>query len=142
MSNKKPVVIPETEWEWFGDAGHFVCSQWCRFHLCTKVGEWLVSTVGAYVHPRHGRGSEQQEAAWLKTNWPGEDIGAGRKFETMVFRAGERCAGEECNCGMPEIDGGDVDFRGYNTTHEAAVGHLALCRQYAAEAARKEASHD
>ncbi len=58
--------IPESKWEWFGNAGHFMCSQWCRFHLCTKVGPWLVSTVGEYVHPRHSAGGEQPEAAMAK----------------------------------------------------------------------------
>jgi hypothetical protein len=34
---------------WFGHAGHFICAEWCRFHLCTQVGPYLISTVGEYV---------------------------------------------------------------------------------------------
>ena len=32
--------------KWFGSPGHFICSFDCRFHLCTQVGDYLVSTVG------------------------------------------------------------------------------------------------
>lgn len=117
-----------TSFEWFGSAGHFICGRWCRFHLTTKVGPWLVSTVGEYVHPRHGMGSEQREAEWLKDNWPGEDIGCDRKYETMVFKAGERC---ECGCGLPTIEGSEVDFAGYNDAKSANEGHLRLCDKYA-----------
>lgn len=123
--------IPQNEWEWFGLPGHYICSKWCRFHLCTKVGDWLISTVGAYVHPRHSMGSESKEAEWLEDNWPGEDIGPGRKYETMVFQAGSRCTEDRCNCGMPEIDGHELDSMIYNTAGEAAAGHLELCSQYA-----------
>jgi len=42
----KAAPIPESKWKWFGDAGHFICSQWCQFHLCTLVGKYLISTVG------------------------------------------------------------------------------------------------
>ena len=126
------LVVPQDEWKWFGDPGHFICGRWCRFHLCTEVGEWLVSTVGAYVHPRHGQGSEAKEAAWLEDNWPGEDIGHNRKYETMVFRVTGRCTQEDCKCGMPTFGGEEQDSEGYNTAGEAAAGHLALCLKYAA----------
>ncbi len=124
-------IVPQSEWEWFGDPGHFICGQWCRFHLCTKVGEWLVSTVGAYVHPRHGMGSETKEAEWLMDNWPGEDIGYNRKYETLVFRVTGKCTDEACKCGMPTFDGSETDGEGYGTAGEAAAGHLALCLKYA-----------
>ena len=124
-------MISQSEWKWFGNAGHFICASWCRFHLCTQVGKYLISTVGEYVHPRHGAGSEQVEVQWLKKNWPGEDIGAGRKYETMVFLAGEPCRSIECGCGMPSIDGHDMDSLGYNTASEATQGHIKLCLKYA-----------
>ena len=117
-----------TDWEWFGSAGHFICGQWCRFHLTTKVGPWLISTVGEYVHPRHSGGSELKEDEWLKENWPGEDIGCDRKYETMVFRAGEPC---ECGCGMPRIDGGEErNCAGYNDAKSAREGHIKMCENY------------
>src|SRR5262245_46801635 len=94
-------VVPYRGWQWYGNAGHFICGRWCRFHLATRVGPWLVSTVGEFVHPRHGGGSEIEEARWLRANWPGEDIGLDRKYETMVFRAGDPCETKDCGCGLP-----------------------------------------
>ncbi len=128
-----PVSETETkyqDWEWYGNPGHFLCSRWCRFHLTTKVGPWLVSTVGEYVHPRHS-GSEPKEAEWLKDNWPGEDIGYNRKYETMVFRAGEPCMAEGCGCGLPQIDGTECSSAGYNDAKAAKEGHMRLCQEYA-----------
>jgi hypothetical protein len=122
--------IPQSEWVWYGDPGHFICGRWCRFHLTTKVGAYLVSTVGAYVHPQRSMGSEQVEAEWLKKNWPGEDIGLDRKYETMVFHAGPECKLKDCNCGIPMISGEELDMLGYNTAGEAAKGHLALCKKW------------
>lgn len=122
------------DWKWFGNAGHFICGQWCRFHLTTQVGTYLVSTVGEYVHPHHGAGSEQGEAEWLKKNWPGEDIGYGRKYETMVFRAGNPCDSPRCGgCGLPQIDGAELDCNGYNNAGDATRGHMALCEKWAKE---------
>ena len=125
------MAVSEAKWEWFGTPGHFICAAWCRFHLCTKVGPWLVSTVGEYVHPRHSKGNEEDETEWLTKNWPGEDIGIGRKYETLVFRAGKRCKLPECGCRQPAIDGSEVDFAAYNKRGDAAKGHLRLCRKYA-----------
>ena len=124
-------MVPESEWEWFGTPGHFICGHWCRFHLCTLIGDCLVSTVGEYVHPRHGGGSEQQEYNWLADNWPGEDIGCGRKYETMVFKAGERCDDPKCNCGQPLIKPSELEVMGYNSRGDATKGHMLLCRKWA-----------
>ncbi len=118
-------------WQWFGKPGHFICGQWCRFHLATKVGPWLVSTVGELVHPLHSVGSENSEMEWLEKNWPGEDIGAGRKYETMVFLAGEPCTAPGCNCGLPSTEEGVDLARGYDTAGDATAGHMSLCAVYA-----------
>lgn len=124
--------IQKQDWEWFGNAGHFICGRWCRFHLATKVGPWLVSTVGEFVHPRHSGGNERAEAEWLKENWPGEDIGWDRKYETMVFRAGKPCDDPECGCGMPELaDGTELDTLGANKAGKARANHMALCEKWA-----------
>ncbi len=127
----KKIPVSQDDWEWFGKSGHYICGQWCRFHLCTKVGKYLISTVGEYVHPRHGKGVEQDEAAWLAENSPGEDIGYNRKYETMVFIAGEMCNNLKCDCGQPKHDGSELDFAGYNMAGEATRGHLEMCRKYA-----------
>lgn len=123
-------MINQNDWEWFGVAGHFICGHWCRFHLCTVVGPWVISTVGEYVHPRHSGGSEQKEMIWLKDNWPGEDVGLDRKYESMVFLAGDRCVLPECMCGMPVTDGYQRDFRGYDRRDNAARGHIELCKKW------------
>ena len=98
----EPMNNDSVHWKWFGTPGHLCVAKWCRFHLCTKVGKYLVSTVGEYIHPySHGFKSERDEGEWLNKNLFGEEIGFGRKFETMVFRAGKPCTTKDCNCGLP-----------------------------------------
>jgi hypothetical protein len=124
-------AVPQDEWEWFGHAAHLIVGSWCRFHLATKVGNYLVSTVGEYIHPRHANGSEQAEAKWIEDNWPGEDIGLDRKYETMVFLAGEECRSKKCGCGLPvPKEWSELDFRGYNKAGEARAGHLEMCHKW------------
>ena len=108
--------IDASKWKWFGHTGHFICGYKCRFHLCTQVGKYLVSTVGDYFPG----GSRERET-----------IGCDRFFETMVFKAGAKCRAEEYNCGQPEIDGSEIDFLGYNDAGSAAKGHMKLCRKWA-----------
>lgn len=124
-------AIPPDKWEWFGNAGHFICGAWCRFHLCTRVGKYLVSTVGEYVHPRHAGGSEMAEQEFLKAHPFGETIGCDRLFETMVFRAGKPCVSKGCACNLPEISGSELDFIGSNDRKAASEGHMKLCRKWA-----------
>ncbi len=135
-------------WRWFGHAGHFICSRDCQFHLATQVGQYLVSTVGEYWPPRRVREihAEVHDPAWLAENderlgddfdaaymkrFGFEEIGYQRLYETMVFRAGKPCTDPKCNCGLPAIDGSELDFAGYNGARAATEGHLALCRKWA-----------
>jgi len=120
--------VPIAKWQWFGNVGHFCCGKWCRFHLTTKIGKYLVSTVGEYIHPSHSGGNELKESEWVKNNWPGEDVGCGRKFETMVFETNGTC---DCGCGLPYIVPNELDFAGYNTHAEATAGHMKMCRVWA-----------
>jgi len=53
--------IPESEWVWYGFGGHFVCRDQCAYHLCTRIGGYLISTIGYYIqhtgeaaYPLHG----------------------------------------------------------------------------------------
>ena len=135
-------------YKWFGLAGHFICASWCRFHLCTQVGGYLISTVGQYWPERGSREIHAQicDPGWLAENcelkgdyfdaaymkrFGYEDIGCNRKFETMVFKAGVLCTAKECGCGQPSIDGSELDFDAYNTVKEATEGHMAMCEKWA-----------
>lgn len=136
------------QWEWFGSPGHFICADKCRFHLTTKVGKYLVSTVGELWPERGLREIHAKiyDPQWFKANvslkcdyfdaaymerFGFEDIGCDRKYETMVFEAGERCDSPGCNCGLPRINGSELDFGAYNSAGEANAGHLALCEKWA-----------
>ena len=48
----------------------------------------------------------------------------------MVFKAGEVCKVEDCNCGMPIIEGSELDMLGYETAGEATKGHMELCEKW------------
>jgi len=136
-------------WEWFGTPGHFICADSCRFHLCTKVGDYLISTVGQYFPDApvreiiancrkvtlEGIGDNRRASYMEKIGF--EEIGYGRLYETMVFKAGPRCDAPECSYGMPIISGSELDFAGYNDVKSANEGHLKLCLKYSRKRSRK-----
>ena len=70
-------MVPKSEWVWYGYPGHLCVGRRCAYHLSTRIGSYLVSTVGAY----YPLGSGKMET-----------IGGGEAdyFETMVFH----CEGE------------------------------------------------
>ena len=115
-------MIPVERWRWFGDAGHFICAYRCKFHLCTQVGKFLISTVGKMAALEAPPNSGTYE-----------EIGCFRLYETLVFKLGkERCSGNACNCGLPRpSDWCEIDGNGYNNAGDANKGHLELCRKYA-----------
>jgi len=142
-----------SNWKWFGHAAHLIVGYDCRFHMATLLPNgYLVSTVGEYwpsrqvreIHARihdphwleqHGalRG-DTFDAAYME-RFGFETIGCNRKYETMVFKAGEPCSAKNCNCGLPRIDGCELDFGGYNDAKSAADGHLELCNAWAVKEA-------
>lgn len=124
-------MIPHSEWKWYGNAGHLCVGRWCRFHLATEIGDYLVSTVGEYVHPTKSKASEYEESLFLAEHPLGEEIGCGRLFETMVFRVDGHCVAEGCNCGMPKVAGFELASSGYNTRKDATEGHMKLCIEIA-----------
>lgn len=147
----KIVPIPMSEWKWFGNAAHFICSHWCRFHMATQVGPYLVSTVGEFWPERGSREihARCRDPKWLAANghllgdafdfaymqrFGYEEVGCGRKYETMVFKAGKPCRAKGCRCGVPAISGSELDFSGYNDAGSATAGHMKLCKKYAAGA--------
>lgn len=139
-------MIPREEWEWFGSAAHLIVGADCRFHLATYVGPWLVSTVGEwlpdsdswhiYAESRgveiEGRGDARRADFLNKVGFV--EIGAGRTYETMVFRAGdERCSRKDCDCGMRVVaEWTELDADGYNVRGDAQRGHYAMCEKWAA----------
>lgn len=123
-------MIPRERWIWQGSAGHFICADFCRFHLTTIVGPWLVSTIGDYhsVTQIRAKGEEAFEQ---------EEVGCGRKFETMVFVA-QKCGRKGCGPHWVMKNGTELDFRGYNTAADATRGHLAFCRKWARKPAKRK----
>lgn len=134
--------IEKADWKWYGHAGHFICGRWCRFHLLTEIGPFVVSTVGQYVHPRNSGGSELTERMWLQDNPNGEEIGYERHYETMVFFVDGHCNSKDCACGMPTNNGHNIDFAGYSDAKSARDGHMAMCDKWAAQPDWKETSDE
>lgn len=146
------VATDRATWEWFGNAGHLIVGRDCRFHLATLVGAWWVSTVGEYlpdegsreIHAKvrgvalEGRGDQRRADFMRKFGWV--EVGYGRKYETMVFRAGdERCATADCSCGMPiPSEWDELDSGGYNDAGGATRGHYAMCEKWAGIAEGEE----
>jgi hypothetical protein len=102
-----------TGWKWYGYAGHLCVGKRCAYHLCTRVGGFLVSTVGHYL-PR--------DSDKMKT------IGADSEsfFETFVFR----CSGEDEH-GDPVVDNQEIDSERYAKSIDAERGHYRFCEKYA-----------
>lgn len=91
-----------------GEPGHFIAARRCCFHLTTRIGDILVSSVGCY----HPLGASEEEPV---------PIGSSRLFETMVFRIGEN----------GEADWSDsIDSAGYMTAGKADAGHEAMLRKW------------
>lgn len=138
-------VTPKSRWRWFGNAGHFICARECRFHLCTQVGKFLVSTVGEYL-PRestreiiaNSRGvilegiGDAREADYMKKIGY-EKLGAGDgTYETYVFKAGAPCKEKDCNCGMPALaDACEIAGVRTTTAGAATTAHMKFCNEYA-----------
>lgn len=143
---------------YYGHAAHFICAKDCRFHLATKVGKYLVSTVGELWPCRAVREihAQSHDPAWLVKNahlrgdhfdaaymerFGFDTIGHNRKYETMVFKAGAPCTAKGCGCGLPSIDGSELDFLGYNDAGSAAKGHEKLCQKWERKQSRAPHTH-
>lgn len=107
--------IPTSEWKWYGYAGHLIVASRCAYHLSTRIGGYLVSTVGDFR--RDGD---------VKTR---ETIGAGDDafFETFVFK----CDGEEASGDPNVVAFSEIDRERYATSIEAERGHYRFCDKYA-----------
>lgn len=105
------------DWIWQGRPAHFICAAECAFRLCTVVGEYIVSSVGAMD-------SGKKDGKF-------REIGCGRKFETFVFKRGQICT--DCDCGEYRIDGSEIDSVGANSDAECRANHMAMCHKYDAK---------
>lgn len=126
----------------YGTAGHFIGGNQCRFHLCTEVGDYLVSTVGEY----DPAGESKEMRAILKRSYDeaGDKncikIGCDRFYETMVFKTKKsRCA---CGCGVPNIVPNELDFEGYDTAGEATKGHFKMVEKWSEKYSEENAPVD
>ena len=133
-------MIPAEKWKWFGNSGHFICGDDCRFHLCTLVGDVLVSTIGEFFPDSpvreiiaqsrgiilKGKGDERKADYMKRIGF--EEVGCGRKYETMAFKTtGKECS---CGCGLPGIIS-ETEFGSYNAAKEATKGHFQICLKIA-----------
>jgi hypothetical protein len=123
------MAIPISTWIWYGRAGHLCIGEWCRFHLTTQVGKYLVSTVGLWV-PHIEAPNEREDAAFLKKNPNGKMIGHNRFYETMVFSTTKHAC--LCGCDLPVTNNRCDDyFSAYNNQVEARKGHMIMCNYIA-----------
>lgn len=135
--------MKKDKWVWMPHAGHFILGDKCKFHLSTYVGKYIVSTVGElmgsdssqhiqaqihnpawYAMHKHLQGDSFESAYFNKFGY--QDIGADRKYETMVFKAKK---GQEC-CPWIQKSGESEDFDSYNTDKEAREGHMKMCNKW------------
>lgn len=107
--------IPESKWVWYGYAGHLAVGARCAFHMSTRIGNYLISTVGHYIP----KGKETTQI---------ESIGSGNSdyFETMIFP----CSGED-KYGNPIIELNELYCRRYSNSREAEANHRKVCKEYA-----------
>lgn len=105
--------VPRSEWKWYGYAGHLSVASKCAYRLCTRVGGYLISTVGDYRPDGRAR----------------ERIGGGEDsfFETYVFV----CHGE-AETGDPLNEFNEIDSERYARSFTAELGHYRFCEKYAA----------
>jgi len=133
-------MITKDKWIWMPHPAHFICAEDCKFFLATKIGKYIVSTVGEYFPDApireifaesrkiklEGMGDARRADYMKKIGF--EKIGFGRLYETMVFIARKS---PECNvCPFVIASSSYVDFYGYKTPEEAYKGHMKLCNKY------------
>ena len=136
------MTYKKSDWVWMPHAGHFICSHDCRFFLTTRVGGFIVSTVGEYlpdetvreITAKHqgvvleGQGDARRADFLKKIGYL--EVGYGRKYETMVFVA--KPSDNPC-CPFMAASWDEHDFAGYMEPGDAYRGHLAMCEKWSGE---------
>lgn len=132
--------MSKADWIWMPHPGHLIVAKDCKFHLNTKVSNYIVSTVGEYIPDApireilaesrgvklRGKGDDRFHDYMKKIGY--EDVGCNRKYETMVFRAFE--IQEELCCPYVAADWTELEVEGYNHARAAFEGHIAMCEKY------------
>lgn len=109
------------DWKWYGYAGHFIGGKSCSYHLATRIGDYLVSTVGDY----HTADGKRNLLGAADDSW----------FETMVFP----CAGEESTGDAIILNWDSIDGERYAESLLAEQGHYRYCKKYAALPRKRKA---
>jgi hypothetical protein len=135
-------------WIWMPHAGHFILGDRCRFHLTTKVGKYIVSTVGElwndsqvrrihagvakpkwYEQNKDLKGDNFDHAYFKEFGY--EEIGHARKYETMVFKSMKPNKERKCDaCPYIIKNGNNLDYEPYNDPKEAYKGHMKMCKKW------------
>lgn len=139
------VKITKDKWIWMPHPAHFICARDCKFFMATKVGKYIVSTVGEYLPDYQirelyaetrkvnleGRGDARLADYMKKIGF--EDLRYdGWKYETIVFGATKRRGeGEGCCPWTIIVVSDNKDEIAYKTAEEAYRGHYKLCNKWA-----------
>lgn len=143
MSTEK---IKREDWIFMPHPAHFICARDCKFFLATKIGKYIVSTVGEYLPDSRVRQitadvrgikiegmGDYWDADYMKKIGFEELHPDGILYETMVFNAvknterGERACK---SCPFQIESGNDIDTEYYKTGEEAYEGHYKMCDKY------------
>lgn len=121
---------------------HFICGRDCKFFLVTKIGKYIVSTIGEYFPDSRvrqifadsrGKKIEGMGDAWdadymKKIGYEELHMG-GWLYETMVFKAEKS---KKCPvCPYTIIVSEDLEEEVYKKPEEAFKGHYKLCEKWA-----------
>lgn len=123
-------------------AAHLIVSQDCKFHLATKVGKYIISTVGEYFPDSNvreifanSRGiklegmGDARRADYMKKIGFEEIHYGGFLYETYVFRSKKS---EGCKACPFVIDGGrsTVEEICSKTPEQAFKDHYRMCLKW------------
>lgn len=137
--------INRNKWIWMPHPAHFICAKDCKFFLATKVGKYIVSTVGEYLPDSrirqiyaNSRGikidgmGDSWDADYLKKVGYEDLHFGGVLYETMVFRAKKspKDTRSITCCPWRIIVSECMDEKWYKTANEAYKGHYKLCDKF------------
>lgn len=127
--------------------GHFICARDCKFFLNTYVGGYIVSTVGELWPDSQVRkinaSTRGMKIEGIGDYWDAdymkkigfEEIGFGRLYETMVFKAKKS---KDACCPWRMTDGSNLDFDSYNEAGDAFKCHMKMCKKWSKKWAKEK----